>query len=373
MTIRAFLVIGTRPEAIKMAPVIQACEQDDRIETIVCLTGQHRELVEHVTNYFNIKPDINLDLMVKDQTLAGLTSRCIAQLDEAMEQSKPDCVVAQGDTTTVMAAALVAFYRGIDFVHVEAGLRSGDLQSPWPEELNRRIATLATSLHCAPTERARDNLLGEHVPEEKIRVTGNTVVDALLLTRDQEKKNSPHWKQKYDWLEDQRMVLVTGHRRENLGEGLKQICAAIRELAEKFESVAFVYPVHLNPRVRNTVFAEIDGLDNVHLIEPVSYPEFVWLMDRSTLIVSDSGGIQEEAPSLGKPVLVTRDNTERPEGVEAGAVELVGTNASNIVARVSALLEDESEYARHQFETNPYGDGKAAQRIVDGIAMMKTL
>jgi len=356
-----------------MAPIVHACVQDERIEPIVCLTGQHREMVEQVTTYFDIKADINLDLMVKDQTLASLTSRCIAQLDHAMEQSAPDCVVAQGDTTTVMAASLVAFYRGLSFVHVEAGLRSGDMHSPWPEELNRRIATLATTLHCAPTERARDNLLRENVSQETIRITGNTVIDALLWTLEQEKQNDAKWKQKHHYLEDRRMVLVTGHRRENLGDGLTQICAAIRELAEKFRSVTFVYPVHLNPRVRKTVFAEIEGVENVYLVEPVSYPEFVWLMDRSTLIVSDSGGIQEEAPSLGKPVLVTRDNTERPEGVDAGAVELVGTDAANIVARVSALLEDESEYARHQVEANPYGDGKAAQRIVDGIVKMKTI
>jgi UDP-N-acetylglucosamine 2-epimerase (non-hydrolysing) len=325
-------------------------------------------MLQQVADYFDIKADVNLDLMVPNQTLAGLTSRCIAQLDEAIESTQPNCVVAQGDTTTVMAASLVAFYRGLDFVHVEAGLRSGDMLSPWPEEFNRRVAGLTTKLHCAPTTWARDNLLRERIPEEQIVVTGNTVIDALFWTLKREKSADAPWPKKYEWLGDRRMVLMTGHRRENFGDGMQQVCSAIRELASRFPDVAIVYPVHLNPRVRETVNAELDGLQNVYLIEPAPYPEFVWLMDRSTLIISDSGGVQEEAPSLQRPVLVTRNNTERPEGVDAGAVELVGTEAEKIISRASALLSDNAEYARYQIETSPYGDGQASQRVIDRIA-----
>lgn len=364
------MVVGTRPEAIKMAPVIRACDQDSEVEAFVCFTGQHREMLQQVTDYFDISADVNLDLMVPNQTLAGLTSRCIAQLDEAVGKASPDYVVAQGDTTTVMAASLVAFYRGLDFVHVEAGLRSGDMLSPWPEELNRRVAGLTTRLHCAPTTWARDNLTREGVADEQIIVTGNTVIDALFWTLEREKRADAPWPDKYGWLEERRMILMTGHRRENFGGGMQQVCSAIRELAKRFPDVAIVYPVHLNPRVRETVNAELKGLENVYLIEPAPYPEFVWLMDRSTLIISDSGGVQEEAPSLQRPVLVTRNNTERPEGVDAGAVELVGTQADKIIERASALLSDATEYASRQIATSPYGDGKAARRVIEGIASL---
>lgn len=367
---RVFFVVGTRPEAIKLAPVIRRCQDDDRVQPVVCFTGQHREMLRQVAEYFELEADINLDLMLPDQTLAGLTSRCIAELDRAIGEIKPDCIAAQGDTTTVMASSLVAFYRGLDFVHVEAGLRSGNLMSPWPEELNRRIASLTTRLHCAPTAWARDNLLAEGVPAENIEVTGNTVIDALLWTLRREKRTDAPWSGKYSWLKDGRMVLITGHRRENLGEGMRQICTAIRDLAASHPGVAFVYPVHLNPRVRETVNRDLGGLKNVHLLEPVPYPEFVWLMDRSTFIISDSGGVQEEAPSLKRPVLVTRNNTERPEGVDAGAVELVGTEAPKIVQRASCLLADEREYAKYLIDSSPYGDGKAASRIIERIAAL---
>lgn len=370
MSRRVFLVIGTRPEAIKMAPVMHACAKDESISPIVCFTGQHREMLQQVADYFGIQADVSLDLMVPNQSLAGLTSRCISQLDQAIDSSAPDCIVAQGDTTTVMASSLVSFYRGLDFVHVEAGLRSGDLLSPWPEELNRRIASLTTRLHCAPTTWARDNLLREGVSDEQIAVTGNTVIDALLWTLRREKRAEAPWPEKYSWLSDRRMVLITGHRRENFGDGMQQVCAAIRRLASLFANVAFVYPVHLNPRVQKTVSEELRGLDNVYLVEPAPYPEFVWLMDRSVLIISDSGGVQEEAPSLRRPVLVTRNNTERPEGVDAGAVELVGTDADKIVERASALLADETEYAKFQIETSPYGDGNAASRIIERIVSL---
>jgi len=370
MTKRVFLVVGTRPEAIKMAPLIKACVADPRCEPIVCFTGQHREMLQQVADYFEIAPDLDLELMVPNQTLSGLTSRCIAKLDEAIESTKPDCVVAQGDTTTVMAASLVSFYRHLDFVHIEAGLRSGDMQSPWPEELNRRIASLTTQLHCAPTDWARDNLLREGISPETILVSGNTVIDALLWTLEREKQDDAPWPKKYEWLGDRRMVLITGHRRENFGDGMQQMCRAIRELAEQFSDVVFLYPVHLNPRVRETVHAELAGLENIVLVDPAPYPEFVWLMDRSTIIISDSGGVQEEAPSLRRPVLVTRNNTERPEGVEAGAVQLVGTKADKIVGQAAALLADSQEYSRYQIDKSPYGDGKAAERILERIVSL---
>lgn len=367
MAKRVFLVVGTRPEAIKMAPLIQACQRDDRYEPIVCFTGQHREMLQQVADYFSLQPDVDLDLMVPNQTLSGLTSRCIAKLDEAISKTSPDIIVAQGDTTTVMAASLVAFYRNLDFVHVEAGLRSGDIHSPWPEELNRRIASLSTRLHCAPTDWARDNLVREGVSETDILVCGNTVVDALLWTLERENRPDSPWKQKYAWLAERAMVLITGHRRENFSGGLREMCQAVRELANTFRDTVFLYPVHLNPQVQQTVDAELRGLDNVALVDPAPYPEFVWLMNRSTLIVSDSGGVQEEAPTLRRPVLVTRENTERPEGVEAGAVRLVGTSAANIVHYATELLSDPACYASYQIPTSPYGDGQASGRILDAM------
>jgi UDP-N-acetylglucosamine 2-epimerase (non-hydrolysing) len=272
-------------------------------------------------------------------------------------------VVAQGDTTTVLAASLAAIYRRIPFVHVEAGLRSGNLMSPWPEEMNRRMASVATALHCAPTERAAQNLRAEGVPVHTIHVTGNTVIDALLWTRERERSADAHWRQRYKHLGDRHVVLITGHRRENFGTGLANICQAIVELSKRFHDVEFVYPVHLNPNVCEPVTQRLSAHKNIHLIPPVSYPEFVWLMDRSTLLLTDSGGIQEEAPSLGKPVLVMRDTTERPEAIEVGAAELVGTCWQTIVERASALLTDKAEYAKHQIGQNPYGDGSAAMRI----------
>jgi UDP-N-acetylglucosamine 2-epimerase (non-hydrolysing) len=263
-----------------------------------------------------------------------------------------------------MAASLAAFYRRIPFVHVEAGLRTGNLWAPWPEELNRRVASLTTSLHCAPTRRAADNLLAEGVAAATVHVTGNTVIDALLWTVDHLRQRTFPWRETYAWLEGRRMVLITGHRRENFGQGFRDICSAIAQLAASFPDVQFVYPVHLNPHVKRPVHERLGSLPNIHLIPPCPYPEFVWLMDCSTLILTDSGGVQEEAPSLKKPVLVMRETTERPEALDAGAVELVGTDVSRIVARVSSLLTDPDDYARHQIDDNPYGDGHAAQRIL---------
>ncbi len=362
---RPLLVVGTRPEAIKMAPVIKACQGRIDFEPIVCFTGQHREMVAQVSEYFGIQPDLDFDLMRSNQTLASLTSRCIERFDETIRDYAPDCVVAQGDTTTVMAASMAAFYHRLPLVHIEAGLRTGNMLSPWPEEFNRRVAGLVAQLHCAPTDYAAANLLREGVPTDHIHVTGNTVIDALLWTLQRERQHGQQWIEKHDRLTRPRMVLITGHRRENFGEGLAKICAAIKRLAGSFPDTDFVYPVHLNPNVQVPVHAMLSALDNVHLIPPASYPEFVWLMDRSYLILTDSGGVQEEAPSLRKPVVVMRETTERPEAVEVGGVELVGAESERIVAAVANLLQDPAEYRRRQIDTNPYGDGDAARRILN--------
>ena len=366
MTLRALFVFGTRPEAIKMAPLVHECQRRaGEIQALVCLTGQHREMLRQVTSYFEIAADVDLDLMRPDQTLPQLTARCIEALDEVMATQSPDCVVVQGDTTTVLAASLAAFYRRLPVVHVEAGLRTGNLYAPWPEEMNRRVASIMTALHCAPTAQSADNLLREGYPPATVHVTGNTVIDALLWTVQRERARHAHWQQPHAWIEDRRMVLITGHRRESFGEPFRQICRAINQLAQRFPDVAFLYPVHLNPNVQAPVRQLLGDTPNVRLVPPVPYPEFVWLMDRCTVLLSDSGGVQEEAPSLRKPLLVMRETTERPEAVEAGAVELVGTDADRIVARATALLQDSEEYARHQISANPYGDGHAAKRIVD--------
>lgn len=349
-----------------MAPVVRACRAHaDEIETIVCLSGQHREMLAQVTDYFQLQADEDLQLMQPDQTLADLTARCITGIDGLVQKYHPHCLVAQGDTTTVMATSLVAFYRRLPLVHVEAGLRTGNLQAPWPEELNRRITSLVAALHCAPTSRAAQNLLQEKANPATVHVTGNTVIDALLWAVDRERANDAHWRNKHRMLQDRRMVLITGHRRENFGQGFRQICEAIGHLSDQFPQVEFVYPVHLNPHVRQPVFEILGQRSNIHLVEPAPYPEFVWLMDRSTIILTDSGGVQEEAPSLRKPILVMRETTERPEAMEAGAVELVGTSKTRIIERISTLLEDPVEYARHQIGENPYGDGLAAERIVN--------
>ena len=350
-----------------MAPVILECRRrPERIEPTVCVTGQHREMLAQVTDYFGISADENLDLMTPNQTLAGLTARCIEAVDGVLLRRSPSCVVAQGDTTTVMAASLAAFYRHIPLVHVEAGLRTGNLQAPWPEEFNRRVADITAALCCAPTQRAADVLLAEGALPATVRVTGNTVIDALLETlgRQQDGARQP-WGDKYAMLDDHRMILITGHRRESFGRPFEQICRAIARLAERFKHCEFVYPVHLNPNVQVPVRQLLGGARNIHLVAPAAYPEFVWLMQRATIILTDSGGVQEEAPSLRKPVLVMRDTTERPEAVEAGAARLVGTSAESIVENVERLLTDPAQYAAQQIDHNPYGDGQAAGRIVE--------
>ena len=364
---RPLLIVGTRPEAIKMAPVIKQCQTENDIEPIICFTGQHKEMLQQVADYFELVPDIDLDLMSKNQSLSQLTARCLEGLDGVIEKFMPDCVVAQGDTTTVLAASMISFYKRLPFVHVEAGLRTNNLLAPWPEEYNRRVASIATTLHCAPTERAAHCLRREGIEDDSILVTGNTVIDALYYTVDRERKRSSKWSDKYDNIFQKRLVLITGHRRENFGTGFESICLALRELSQCFPDTSFIYPVHLNPNVREPVFRLLADCKNVHLIEPVAYPEFVWLMDQSTFIITDSGGVQEEAPSLKKPVLLMRETTERPEAVELGMVKLVGTDHHAIVSSSSELLSDNVCFDHLWEQKSPYGDGESAGRIVDGM------
>ncbi|MGI8979886.1 MAG: non-hydrolyzing UDP-N-acetylglucosamine 2-epimerase [Pirellulaceae bacterium] len=365
--LRPLLILGTRPEAIKMAPVVMECaRRGGQVKPIICFTGQHDEMLRQVTDYFGINADVDLKVMSAGQSLAQLTARCLTSLDELVAKEQPDCLVAQGDTTSVLAASMVAFYRQLPFVHVEAGLRTGNLQQPWPEEFNRRVASITTTLHAAPTERAKGNLLREGIAAKQIRVTGNTVIDALFWTSERERQ-SKVWPDRYGFLQDRQMVLITTHRRENHGDGLAQICQAIAELARAFPDIAFVLPVHLNPYVKSTVEGSLAGIANVHLLRPLPYPEFVWLMDRARLILSDSGGVQEESPSLKRPVLVLRETTERQEAVECGAVALVGADSRSIVASATHLLTDDNAYKSMQVDASPYGDGRAAIRIVDWL------
>ena len=362
---KMMLVFGTRPEAIKMAPMVLAARRDHRVTPIVCTTGQHREMLDQVNRYFGITANIDLDLMTAGQTLSDLTARCLTALTAAVHQYQPDCIVGQGDTTTAMCASMVAFYARIPFVHVEAGLRTDSIDSPFPEEFNRRVCSLTTALHCAPTEAARQNLLSEGYAANDVLVTGNTVLDALNLAVRQERMNSSIWVQRHPEIAGRPMVLITAHRRENHGDGIRNLCLAIATLSDRFPKVQFVYPVHLNPNICGPVHEMLGNRANVHLIPPADYPEFIWLMDQATLIVSDSGGVQEEAPSLRKPVLVTRETTERPEALEAGATRLIGTDPRRVVAEVTELLTDKNAYEAMQIDANPYGDGKAAERIIE--------
>lgn len=352
------VIFGTRPEAIKLCPVVLALKADPAFDCRVCVTGQHREMLQQVLDVFGVVPDVDLALMRPNQTLGGLTSRAIAAIDEYLAQEKPDIVMVQGDTTTVLAGALAAFYHHIPVAHVEAGLRTGNMESPWPEEANRVLTTRLAKWHFCPTENNKNNLLKEGVAVDDIYVTGNTVIDALLIAREKIKQSN-NFKSN-----NSRMVLITGHRRENFGEGFEHICNAIRKLATEFPDVDFVYPVHLNPNVREPVNRLLSGLPNVKLIEPQSYLPFVKLMSEAYLILTDSGGVQEEAPSLGKPVLVMRDTTERPEAVTAGTVKIVGTKADDIYRETRTLLTDRAAYEAMAAAVNPYGDGKAVERIV---------
>lgn len=356
---RLFFAIGTRPEAVKLAPVVRAArELPDEFEPIVCLSGQHRELVAPLVEWFDLRPACDLKVMSPNQSLTELASRCLRKFDDALAQYEPDFVVVQGDTTTAASAAEAAFYRRMPVVHVEAGLRTDRLDSPFPEEFNRRKVALVAALHCAPTERAAAALRAEGIKSETIRVTGNTVIDALLWTaarqhRDDSRTTSPY-------------VLITAHRRESFGAGIDNVCTAVRRLAEKHPQFQFVWPLHVNPQVRQPVERLLGDIANVRLSPPLEYPQFVQAMDSATLILTDSGGVQEEAPSLGKPVLVLRETTERPEGIEAGCAELVGTDVEGIVARASHYLNRENS-SQPRVVVNPYGDGHASQRIIQWI------
>ena len=378
------LVFGTRPEAIKMAPVVKAFEQEtDTFETIVCVTGQHREMLDQVLRIFDIKPQYDLNIMKQGQDLYDITSRVLLGMREVFGTCRPDLLLVHGDTTTSTAAALAAFYSRIPVAHVEAGLRTHDMLNPWPEEMNRQVTGRIASYHFAPTSLSRQNLLQEHVDDAHITVTGNTVIDALhwvtgRISQDtalQAALGTQLERCGYDTTridqQHRRMVLVTGHRRENFGEGFLHICHALKHLSQQFPEVDFVYPMHLNPNVRrpiHEVFGEqLDGLGNMFFIEPLEYLPFVYLMEKSCLVLTDSGGIQEEAPGLGKPVLVMRETTERPEALEAGTVQLVGTDYHKITEGVSGLLTDSLRYEQMSKAVNPYGDGKACGRIVDFV------
>ncbi|WP_437611534.1 non-hydrolyzing UDP-N-acetylglucosamine 2-epimerase [Erwinia sp. V71] len=365
---KVLTVFGTRPEAIKMAPLVHALSQDTEIESRLCVTAQHREMLDQVLHLFDLRPDYDLNIMRPEQGLTEITCRILQGLKTVFEQFRPDIVLVHGDTTTTMAASLAAFYHRIPVGHVEAGLRTGDLFSPWPEEANRKLTGHLAALHFTPTENSRQNLLRENLRDDHIFVTGNTVIDALFWVRDrilQDDGLRESLTARYPFLQaDKKMILVTGHRRESFGGGFERICHALAEIARLHPDAQIVYPVHLNPNVSEPVKRILKDIVNVHLIEPQEYLPFVWLMHRSWLILTDSGGIQEEAPSLGKPVLVMRDTTERPEAVAAGTVQLVGTDTEKIVSAVTRLLTDDVAYQGMSRAHNPYGDGKACDRIV---------
>ncbi|ALX80305.1 UDP-N-acetylglucosamine 2-epimerase (non-hydrolyzing) [Cronobacter malonaticus] len=368
---RVLTVFGTRPEAIKMAPLVHALAQDPAFDTRVCVTAQHRQMLDQVLNLFSIVPDYDLNIMKPGQGLTEITCRILEGLKPILTEFRPDVVLVHGDTTTTIATSLAAFYQRIPVGHVEAGLRTGDLYSPWPEEANRTLTGHLAMYHFAPTERSRQNLLRENIPDARIFVTGNTVIDALIAVRDRVLADEPlrlRLETQYPFLDgDKKMILVTGHRRESFGEGFEQICRALADIAAQNRDVQIVYPVHLNPNVTEPVNRILGHVENVVLIEPQEYLPFVWLMNHAWLILTDSGGIQEEAPSLGKPVLVMRETTERPEAVEAGTVRLVGTDTQRIVAEVTRLLNDEAAYQAMSHAHNPYGDGQACERILHAL------
>lgn len=389
---KIMLVFGTRPEAIKMAPLVKEFQKHpDKFETIVCVTGQHREMLDQVLRIFGITPNFDLNIMKQGQDLYDVTARVLTGMRNVLKEVHPDLVLVHGDTTTSTSAALAAFYQQIPVGHVEAGLRTHNIYSPWPEEMNRQLTGRIATYHFAPTPLSKQNLLAEGVEEKQILVTGNTVIDALYMVVDKIKNDTALDAEQEATLnqagydvnrlnEGRRLVLITGHRRENFGEGFIHICTAIRDLVQKYPEVDFVYPMHLNPNVRKPIHEIFTGMDalsmgegwgeaaNMFFIEPLEYLSFVYLMEKSTLVLTDSGGIQEEAPGLGKPVLVMRDTTERPEALEAGTVKLVGTDYNKIVGEVSVLLDDADQYERMSKAVNPYGDGKACERIVAYLA-----
>jgi len=368
---KLLLAFGTRPEAIKMAPLVKRLTRDSGFECRVCVTGQHREMLDQVLALFDIRPDFDLNIMKRGQDLFDVTSAILAGMRDVLATYRPDMVLVHGDTTTTMATTLAAFYQRIAVGHVEAGLRTGNLASPWPEEANRKLTGALAALHFAPTERARHNLLAEGIDDDKIVVAGNTVIDALLQVRERLSNDADLCavaeRELPSLAPGRRLVLVTGHRRESFGGGFERICSALAQIAHASPDVDIVYPVHLNPNVREPVNRLLTGITNVHLIEPLDYLPFVRLMDRADVILTDSGGIQEEAPSLNKPVLVMRETTERQEAVDAGVVKLVGTDAGAIVENVMHLLRDADAYAAMSRGANPYGDGRACDRIADAL------
>jgi UDP-N-acetylglucosamine 2-epimerase (non-hydrolysing) len=362
------VVFGTRPEAIKMVPVVNALRADKAFDIRVCVTAQHREMLDQVLRVFDVVPDFDLNIMRPGQDLTGVTHQVLSTMHDLLRQWRPDLVLVHGDTTTAFAASLAAYYQQIKVGHVEAGLRTSNIYSPWPEEINRRLVDAIAHLHFAPTESARQNLLRENATPERVFVTGNTVIDSLLLVAERLRSDATlcgEMERRFAFLDPGRkLILVTGHRRENFGAGFESICKALAALATRAD-FELLYPVHLNPSVQRSVLPVLSGIDNLHLIEPVDYLPFVYLMSRASIILTDSGGIQEEGPSLGKPVLVMRETTERPEAVDAGTVKLVGTDASMIVENVTRLVDDPSAYAAMTSATNPYGDGHAGERIAD--------
>ena len=372
---KILLVFGTRPEAIKMAPLVKAFQKDtEHFETRVCVTAQHRQMLDQVLEVFGITPEYDLNIMAPNQDLYDITAKVLMGLREVLKDFRPDTVLVHGDTTTSMAASLAAFYMQIPVGHVEAGLRTYNMLSPWPEEMNRQVTDRICTYYFAPTEQSKKNLLQENIDEKKIFITGNTVIDALLMAVDiisstsgMEEKIAKEFQEKGYTVGNREYILVTGHRRENFGEGFLHICKAIKELAALHPDMDIVYPVHLNPNVQKPVYELLSGVDNVYLISPLDYLPFIYAMQHSTLLLTDSGGVQEEAPSLGKPVLVMRDTTERPEAVEAGTVKLVGTDAEAIVSNVTALLQDKEMYKRMSETHNPYGDGQACERIIAAL------
>lgn len=364
--IKVLTVFGTRPEGIKMAPIIKIMEKRDEIESITCITAQHREMLDQVLNLFNIKPDYDLNIFKPGQTLTEITMRALRGLENVIEEVKPDILLVQGDTSTVFSGALAAFYQKVKIGHVEAGLRSGNLYSPYPEEANRKLTGVLADFHFAPTKASRENLIKEGYPNEKIFITGNTVIDALYYAiKDEYSFNTPLLNE-IDY-ENKKIILLTSHRRENIGKPMENIFSAVNEITLKYHDVEVVFPIHLNPKVRDIANEIFRDNKRVHLIEPLDYEPFTNLMAKSYLVVTDSGGLQEEAPSLGKPVLVVREETERPEGIEAGTAKLVGTHYENIYNEMDILLSNKDEYNNMANAVNPYGDGKASEKIVDTI------
>lgn len=364
---KCLFIMGTRPEAIKLAPLVLALREKVSFETRLCVTAQHRDMLDQVLELFGLSPDFDLNIMTDGQDLADITASVLHRMRDVFAEYRPDFTIVQGDTSTTFAAALSSFYHQVPTAHVEAGLRTGCLRAPWPEEANRKLTTGLASIHFAPTERARANLLSEGVAPDRVHVTGNTVIDTLFLVLARLKQDCAlraELDRKFDYLGNKRIILVTGHRRENFGQGFERICRALAEIADLHPKIEIVYPVHLNPNVRTPVHKLLGGKPNIHLIQPLPYLSFVYLMNRCFFILTDSGGVQEEAPSLGKPVLVMRETTERPEAVEAGTVKLVGTNPKVIVDEVERLLTDRHAYEQMSIAHNPYGDGRAVQRIV---------